>query len=97
MFQGQNGEILSLSPGKLGFFLIVALFFHPSLPKIEHSTQLKTTFSNKYGTGYPLKKFHRDKLEITVSISSRKKNCFESRTMVTKQKIFDQLLPFMRL
>ena len=48
MFQGQIGEIAPLSPGTLGLFLILALFFHPSLPKIG---QLKTTFSNRNGIG----------------------------------------------
>ena len=51
MFQGKNGEIPLLSPGKLSLFLILALFFHQTLPKLGTLTQLKTTFSNKYGTG----------------------------------------------
>ena len=51
MFQGQIGEITPLSPGKLGFFLILALFFYQFLPKIGHFHQLKTTFSNRYRTG----------------------------------------------
>ena len=58
--------------------------------------------------GYPLKKFRRDKLKITVSISNYKKTAFNyvsckkpleapgnwMVTMVTKQKIFDQLYLF---
>ena len=53
MFQGQIGEIAHLSPGKLGLFLILVLFFNQSGPsqKLGTLTQLKTTFSNKYGTG----------------------------------------------
>ena len=33
MFQGQIGEIPFLSQGKLGIFLILALYFHLPLPK----------------------------------------------------------------
>ena len=40
MLQGEIGEIPLLSPGKLGPFLILALFFHPSLPKIGHEQGL---------------------------------------------------------
>ena len=51
MFEGQIGEIAPLSPGKLGLFLILALFFHPSLPKIGHSHPVKNYFFNKCGIG----------------------------------------------
>ena len=34
MFQGQIGKISPQIPGKLGNFLVLALFFHLSLPKI---------------------------------------------------------------
>ena len=44
MFQGQIGEIAPLSQGKLGFFLILALFFHPSLQKIGHFHPVKNYF-----------------------------------------------------
>ena len=43
MFHGQLENSPNLSTGKLGIFLILALFFHPSLPKIGTLTQLKTT------------------------------------------------------
>ena len=56
MFQGQIEEIAPLGPGKLGLFLILALFFHPSLPKIGHPTKLKTTFTDRYGTGVSFQK-----------------------------------------
>ena len=51
MFQGQIGEIATLSPGKLSFSLIVALFSTRPSQKLGTPTQLKTTFSNKYGRG----------------------------------------------
>ena len=79
MFQGQTGEIAPLNPGKLGLFLILVQFFHPSLPKIGHSTQSKTSFSNKYGTAMSSQKFRLDKLKITVYISNCKKNCSQLR------------------
>ena len=44
MFQGQIGEILLLSPGKLGLFLVLALFIHLSLPKIGNSHPVKNYF-----------------------------------------------------
>ena len=47
MFQGQIGEILLLSAGKLGLFLILAIFIHPSLPKMGTPTQLKPLFPEK--------------------------------------------------
>ena len=51
MFQGQIGETAPLSPGKLDLFLILALFStHPS-QKLDIPTHLKTTFSDRYGTG----------------------------------------------
>ena len=70
MFQGQIREILLLSPGKLGLFLVLALFIHPSLPKIGHSHPVKNYFFRKrIEKGYTLKKFHPDKLKI--------KGCFQ--------------------
>ena len=51
MFQGQIGEIPLLSPGKLGLLLVLALFSTRPSHKLETPTQLKTTFSNKDGTG----------------------------------------------
>ena len=51
MFQGQIREIAPLSPGKLGIFLILALFSTRPSQKLGTLTQLKTTFSNRYGTG----------------------------------------------
>ena len=45
MFQEQIGEFSFLSPGKLGLFLLLALFFHPSLPKIGHSHAVRNYFS----------------------------------------------------
>ena len=47
MFEGQIREIAPLSPGKLGLFLILSLFFHPSLPKIGHSHPVKNYFLEK--------------------------------------------------
>ena len=76
MFQGQIGEIAPLSPGILGLFLILALFFHPSPQKLGTPTQLKTTFLNKYGTGLSVIKFRLHKLKITFSISNCKKTVF---------------------
>ena len=75
MSQGQIGEIPLLSPEKLGIFLILALFSTRPFQKLGTPIQLKTTFSNME-QGYPLKKFHRDKLKITVSISNYKKTVF---------------------
>ena len=60
MFQGQIGEIAPLSPGKLGLFLILALFSTRPSQTLGSPTQLKTAFSNRYGKGYPLKKFRLD-------------------------------------
>ena len=40
-FQGQIAEIPLISSGKLGLFLILALFLYPSLPKIGHSHPVK--------------------------------------------------------
>ena len=51
MFQGQIGEIAPLIPGKLGLFLILALFSTGLSQKLGILTQLKTTFSNRYRTG----------------------------------------------
>ena len=51
MFQGQIGEIAPLSPGKLGLFLILVLFSTRLSQKLGSPTQLKTTFSNRYGKG----------------------------------------------
>ena len=83
MFQGQIGEIPLLSPGKSGLFLILALFFHPSLPKIGHSHPVKNYFLNKYGTGlHPLIKFRLDKSKITVSI----RNCIKTFQLRFLQK-----------
>ena len=48
MFQGQIGEFPFSIPGKLGLFLVLALFFHPSPKKLGTPTQLKTTFPNTY-------------------------------------------------
>ena len=45
MCEGQIGEIPLQSPGKLGLFLVLALFLYPSLPKIGHSRPLKNHFS----------------------------------------------------
>ena len=44
MFQGQIGEIPVLSPEKLGLFLVLTLFFHPSLPKIGYSHSVNNYF-----------------------------------------------------
>ena len=44
MFQGQIGEIPFLSQGKLGFFLILALFFHLPFPETGHSHPVKNYF-----------------------------------------------------
>ena len=64
MFQGQIGEIVPLSPGKLGVFLILALFStHPS-QKSGTPTQLKLLFRINMEQGYPLKKFRLDKLKL---------------------------------
>ena len=52
MFQGQIWKIPFLSQGKLGLFHL-ALFSTRLSQKLGTSTQLKTTFSNKYGTGLP--------------------------------------------
>ena len=41
MFQGQIREIPLLRSGKLGLFLVLALFFYPSLPKIGHFHPVK--------------------------------------------------------
>ena len=41
MFQGQIGKISFHIPGKLGNFLVLALFFHLSLPKIWLSSPNK--------------------------------------------------------
>ena len=76
MFQGQIREIPFLSPGTLGLFLILALFFHRPYQKLGTPIQLKTTFSNKYGTELSSQKFRLDKLKITVSISNCKKTFF---------------------
>ena len=76
MFQGQIEEIPVLNPGKLGIFVILALFFYPFLPKIWHFPQLKTTFRINMDQGYRLKKFRLDNLKITVSISNCKKIVF---------------------
>ena len=51
MFQGQVGEIPILSLGKLGLFLVLALFSTRLFQKLGTSTHLKTTFSNRYGAG----------------------------------------------
>ena len=76
MFQGQIGKIAPLSPGKLGLFLILALFSTRPSQKLGTPTQLQTTFWNKYGTGLSSQKFRLDKLKITVSISNCKKTVF---------------------
>ena len=76
MFQGQTGEIAPLSPGKLGLFLILALFSTRPSPKLGTPTQLKPLFRINMEKGYPLKKFRLDKLKITVSISNCKKTVF---------------------
>ena len=76
MFQGQTGEIPLLSLGKLGLFLVLALFFHPFLPKLGTPTQLKLLFRIGIKQGYPLKKFRLDNLKITVSVSNCKKAVF---------------------
>ena len=44
MFQGQIGKIAPLSPGKLGLFVILALLFHPSIPKIGQSHPVENYF-----------------------------------------------------
>ena len=76
MFQGQIGEIAPLSPGKMGLFLILALFStHPS-QKLGTSTELKLLLGINMEQGYPLKKFRLDKLKIIVSISNCKKTVF---------------------
>ena len=51
MFRGQIREIPLLGPGKLGLFLILGLFSTGSSQKLGTPTHLKTTFSNRYGTG----------------------------------------------
>ena len=96
MFQGQIGETAPLSPGKLGLFLILALFSTRPSQNWALSPSYKLVFRINMEQGYPLKKFRLDKLKITVSISNCKKTVFNYAgnlmvTMVTKQKIFDQL------
>ena len=94
MFQGKIGEILFLSPRQSGLFLVLAIFIHPSLPKIGHSHPVKNYFFPKgIEKGYPLKKFHLDKLKI--------KSCFQLHffgkvmvSMMTKRKIFDPNFTF---
>ena len=77
MFQRQIGEIFLLSPGKLGLFLILALLFHPSLPKIGHTHPAKNYFFRiNMEQSYRLKKFRLDKLKITVSVGNCKKTVF---------------------
>ena len=41
MFQGQIGKITSQTPWRLDNFLVLALFFHLSLPKIGLATPIK--------------------------------------------------------
>ena len=77
MFQGQIGEIPLLNPGKLGLFLILALFFHPYLPKnwaFPPSSKLLVRIDMRQA--YPLKTFRLDKLRSTVSVSNCKKAVF---------------------
>ena len=66
MSQGQTGEILLPSPGKLGPFLILGLFSTRPSQKLGAPTHLKTTFSNRYGTGLSSQKDRLDKLKTTV-------------------------------
>ena len=57
MFQGQIGEIPFLSQKKLGFFLILALFFYLPLPKTGHSHPVKNYFFTYiYNTGLSCQK-----------------------------------------
>ena len=73
MFQGQIGEIPLLTPGKLGLFSFSPYFSTRSSQQLGSLTHLKTTFSNRYGKGYLVKKFCLDKkFKITVSISNCK-------------------------
>ena len=76
MFQGQIGEIPLLSPGKMGLFLILAPFSTRHSQKLGTLTQLKLLFRINMEQGYPLKKFRRDKLKITVPISNCKETVF---------------------
>ena len=56
MFQGEIGEIAPLGPGKLGYFLIFALFSTRPSQKLGTPTQQKLLFRINMETGYPLKK-----------------------------------------
>ena len=76
MFQRQIGEILLPPPGKLGLFLISALFCTRVSQKLGTPTQLKTTFRIDIEHSYPLKNFRLDKLKITFSICNCKKIVF---------------------
>ena len=76
MFQGQIGESLFLSPGKLGLFLLLDLFSTSPSQKLGTPTLLKLFLQIGIEKGYPLRKFGRDKLTITVSISNCKKAVF---------------------
>ena len=44
----EDWRISLLSPGKLGIFLLLAIFSTHLSQKLGTSTQLKPTFSNKY-------------------------------------------------
>ena len=90
---------------EFGSFLVLGLFFHPSLPIIGHHHPVKNYFSKQVLKRLSSKKFPLDKLTIAISISNCKKAVFNyllckkswkalgnwMATMVTKQKIFDQL------
>ena len=76
MFQGQIAEIPFLSPGKLGPFLVLALFFTRPSQNWALPPSQKLLFWIGTEQGYPIKTFRLDKLKITVSISNCKKAVF---------------------
>ena len=47
MFQDKLAKFPFLTPEKLGLFLVLALFFHPSFPNIGHSYPVKNYFSEQ--------------------------------------------------
>ena len=79
MFQGQIAEIPLLCPGKLGLFLILALFSTRPSQKLGTPAQLKTTFSNKYGTMLSSQKVSYRYIKNYSFYEQLYKDCFQLR------------------